>query len=135
VTAKTRWGQALDVSSETAALHRTLVKAVVGSGDRVLCSTLMFVASATPILSAEPVFVDAEPRTWNIDVDLVEDELKARGHTRRAVRGADRGRPLASLGQNEVLGLVKFQAAIMLLSMYWSRTCSSRLQAVASGCR
>jgi pyridoxal phosphate-dependent aminotransferase EpsN len=59
--------------------HLALILAGVGPGDRVLCSTLTFVASANPIVyvGAEPVFVDAEPRTWNLDVDLVEEELKA----------------------------------------------------------
>jgi dTDP-4-amino-4,6-dideoxygalactose transaminase len=72
-------GHAVALSSGTAALHLALILAGVGPGDRVLCSTLTFVASANPILyvGAEPVFVDAEPRTWNIDVDLVEEELKA----------------------------------------------------------
>jgi dTDP-4-amino-4,6-dideoxygalactose transaminase len=70
---------AVALSSGTAALHLALILAGVGPGDRVLCSTLTFVASANPIVyvGAEPVFVDAEPRTWNIDVDLVEEELKA----------------------------------------------------------
>jgi dTDP-4-amino-4,6-dideoxygalactose transaminase len=72
-------GHAVALSSGTAALHLALILAGVGPGDRVLCSTLTFVASANPILyvGAEPVFIDAEPRTWNLDVDLVEDELKA----------------------------------------------------------
>jgi dTDP-4-amino-4,6-dideoxygalactose transaminase len=79
LAAKVGAGHAVALSSGTAALHLALILAGVGPGDRVLCSTLTFVASANPILyvGAEPVFVDAEPRTWNIDVDLVEEELKA----------------------------------------------------------
>jgi dTDP-4-amino-4,6-dideoxygalactose transaminase len=72
-------GHAVALSSGTAALHLALLLAGVGPGDRVLCSTLTFVASANPIvyLGAEPVFVDADPETWNLDVDLVEEELAA----------------------------------------------------------
>jgi dTDP-4-amino-4,6-dideoxygalactose transaminase len=72
-------GHAVALSSGTAALHLALLLAGVGPGDRVLCSTLTFVASANPIvyLGAEPVFVDADPDTWNLDVDLVEEELAA----------------------------------------------------------
>ena len=79
VAAKVGAKHAVALSSGTAALHLALILAGVGPGDRVLCSTLTFVASANPILyvGAEPVFVDAEPRTWNLDVDLVEEELKA----------------------------------------------------------
>jgi dTDP-4-amino-4,6-dideoxygalactose transaminase len=79
VAAKVGARHAVALSSGTAALHLALILAGVGPGDRVLCSTLTFVASANPIIyvGAEPVFVDAEPRTWNIDVDLVEEELKA----------------------------------------------------------
>jgi dTDP-4-amino-4,6-dideoxygalactose transaminase len=70
---------AVALSSGTAALHLALVLAGVGPGDRVLCSSMTFVASANPILyvGAEPVFVDAEPGTWNLDVDLVAEELAA----------------------------------------------------------
>jgi dTDP-4-amino-4,6-dideoxygalactose transaminase len=79
VAAKVGAGHAVALSSGTAALHLALILAGVGPGDRVLCSTLTFVASANPILyvGAEPVFVDAEPGTWNLDVDLVEEELQA----------------------------------------------------------
>jgi dTDP-4-amino-4,6-dideoxygalactose transaminase len=79
VAAKVGAKHAVALSSGTAALHLALILAGVGPGDRVLCSTLTFVASANPIVyvGAEPVFVDAEPRTWNLDADLVEEELKA----------------------------------------------------------
>jgi dTDP-4-amino-4,6-dideoxygalactose transaminase len=79
VAAKVGAKHAVALSSGTAALHLALILAGVGPGDRVLCSTLTFVASANPILyvGAEPVFVDAEQRTWNLDVDLVEEELRA----------------------------------------------------------
>jgi dTDP-4-amino-4,6-dideoxygalactose transaminase len=67
------------LSSGTAALHLALLQAGVGPGDRVLCSTLTFVASANAIryLGAEPVFVDATAASWNLDVELVRDELAA----------------------------------------------------------
>jgi pyridoxal phosphate-dependent aminotransferase EpsN len=82
------------LSSGTAALHLALILAGVGPGDMVLCSTLTFVASANPIryVGAKPVFVDAEPGTWNLDVDLVEEELKdaaARGEHYAALIAVD----------------------------------------------
>ncbi len=80
--------------SGTAAVHLGLRLAGVGKGDRVLCSTLTFVASANPILylQATPVFVDADRRSWNLDPNLLEDELARgarRGHMPRAVVVAD----------------------------------------------
>jgi dTDP-4-amino-4,6-dideoxygalactose transaminase len=79
IAAKVGVKHGVALSSGTAALHLALLLAGVGPGDRVLCSTLTFVASANPILyvGAEPVFVDAEPASWNIDVDLIEEELES----------------------------------------------------------
>jgi len=69
---------AVAVSSGTAALHLALHLAGVGPGDRVLCSSFTFVASANPILylGAEPVFVDSEARSWNLDPDLLQEALE-----------------------------------------------------------
>jgi dTDP-4-amino-4,6-dideoxygalactose transaminase len=68
------------VSSGTAALHLALRLAGVGPGDDVLVSTLTFVASAAPIVyvHANPVFVDSEPSSWNIDPLLVAEEIEKR---------------------------------------------------------
>ncbi|MFO0866255.1 MAG: DegT/DnrJ/EryC1/StrS family aminotransferase [Gemmataceae bacterium] len=64
-------------SSGTAALHLALRLLDVRPGDEILCSTLTFCASATPILfeHAQPVFIDSESGTWNMDPQLLEDEL------------------------------------------------------------
>ena len=71
---------ALAVSSGTAALHLALRLAGVEPGHHVLCSTLTFIASASPIvyLGGIPVFIDSEADSWNIDPDLVEAELEER---------------------------------------------------------
>jgi dTDP-4-amino-4,6-dideoxygalactose transaminase len=63
-------------SSGTAALHLALLLAGVREGDRVLCSTFTFSATANAIVycGAEPVFIDCDA-TWNIDPALVEEEI------------------------------------------------------------
>ena len=68
---------AVALSSGTAALHLALLHLGVGAGDRVIVSTLTFAASANPVryLGAEPVFVDSEPRSWNMDPGLLEEAL------------------------------------------------------------
>lgn len=67
------------VSSGTAALHLALRLVGVGPGDDVLCSTLTFVASASPILyqGGRPVFIDSDWSTWNMNPDLLIRELEA----------------------------------------------------------
>ena len=74
---------AVALSSGTAALHLALRLVGVEPGDRVLCSTFTFVASASPIvyLGAEPVFVDAERSSWNMSPALLEEELAASAAT------------------------------------------------------
>lgn len=74
------------LSSGTAAIHLGLRLLGVGPGDRVLCSSLTFVASANPIryLGAEPVFIDSERHTWNIDPALVSDAIRDLSAARRS---------------------------------------------------
>jgi pyridoxal phosphate-dependent aminotransferase EpsN len=70
----------LCLASGTAAIHLGLRLLGVGPGDEVFCSTLTFVASANPIryLGAQPVFIDSDAATWNMDTRLLSDALKER---------------------------------------------------------
>lgn len=76
---------ALALASGTAALHLALVAAGVGAGDDVLVSTLTFVATANAIryVGANPVFIDSERTTWNIDPNLLAEELGQRAREGR----------------------------------------------------
>lgn len=62
----------------TAALHIALLVAGVEPDDEVLISTLTFIAPANAIryCGAHPVFVDAEPDYWQMDVQRVADFLR-----------------------------------------------------------
>jgi len=78
------------LSSGTAALHLALRLAEVGPGDRVLCSDLTFAASAFAIRyqGAEPIFIDADRATWQMDPALLAAELadaRRRGEPPKAV--------------------------------------------------
>lgn len=61
-------------SNGTTALHLALVTLGIGRGDEVLVPDLTFVATANAVAycGAKPVFVDAEPYTWNMDVEKME---------------------------------------------------------------
>ena len=65
------------VNSGTAALHLALAARGVGQGDKFIAPTYTFVASVEvgEYLGAEPVLVDSDPRTFNIDLNQVEDVL------------------------------------------------------------
>jgi len=68
---------AAGLSSGTAALHLALILLGVGRDDEVICSDLTFAASANAItyVGAAPVFIDSERKSWNLDPDLLEEEL------------------------------------------------------------
>jgi pyridoxal phosphate-dependent aminotransferase EpsN len=68
---------ALALGSGTGAIHLGLQALGVGPGDRVFCSDFTFVASANPILylGAEPVFIDSNSETWNMDPQLLSAAL------------------------------------------------------------
>jgi perosamine synthetase len=75
----------------TSALHIALLLAGVGRDDEVLVPTLTFIAPANAVryTDAWPVFIDAEPRYWQMDIQKVSDFL---AHDCRFVHGALRNR-------------------------------------------
>lgn len=68
------------LDSGTAAVHLGLRLLGVKAGDTVVCPTFTFVASCNPIryLGAEPILVDSDASTWNIDPNALETCLKAK---------------------------------------------------------
>nr|MDJ0647702.1 aminotransferase class I/II-fold pyridoxal phosphate-dependent enzyme [Xenococcaceae cyanobacterium MO_188.B19] len=75
---RSKYGTA--VSSGTAALHLALRLVGVEPGDEVFCSTLTFIASASPIiyLGAKPVFIDSDRVSWNMNPHLLREALAKR---------------------------------------------------------
>jgi UDP-4-amino-4,6-dideoxy-N-acetyl-beta-L-altrosamine transaminase len=70
---------AVAFSSGTAALHGAAFAAGLGPGDQVATSPLSFAASANAAVyvGAQPVFVDIERDTLNLDPSLVPDQADA----------------------------------------------------------
>lgn len=79
---------AVALSSGTAAIHLALRLLGVKPGDEVFCQDLTFVATANPIryLGAEPVFIDSNYETWNMDPNVLEDALRERAIHNRLPR-------------------------------------------------
>ena len=65
---------AIATTSGTTALHVALLANGIGRDDEVITSAFTFIASANSILfvGAKPVFVDIDPRTFNIDPSRIE---------------------------------------------------------------
>lgn len=71
---------AVSINSATAGLHLALEAIGIGPGDEVLVPTWTFTATAEVVryLGAEPVLVDVDARTFNIDLAAAEAVVTAR---------------------------------------------------------
>lgn len=68
---------AIATSNGTAALHIALILAGVGPNDLVIVPNLTFVASVNAIkyTGAQPILVDVDSDTWQMDLDILEEFL------------------------------------------------------------
>jgi len=98
----------------TAALHTALRVTGVQPEDEVLVSDLTFIAPVNAIryCGAHPVFVDADPKTWQMDVEKVERFLSeecelrpAQSETALACRNKRTGRRVRAILPVHILGL------------------------------
>lgn len=76
---------AVALASGTAALHLALKLVGVSHGDDVFCSTLTFAAAANVIVyqGANPVFLDSDRATWNLDPEVLAAALRQRASAGR----------------------------------------------------
>jgi perosamine synthetase len=73
-------GEAVAVSSGTAALHAAMHELGIGPGDEVIVPAMTFAASANCVVyqGGTPVFADVEPQTLLIDCKDVEAKITSR---------------------------------------------------------
>jgi len=71
---------AVSVDSGSAALQLALLGLDIGPGDEVIVPTNTFIATAAAVhvVGARPVFVDADERTWQMDIRQVESAIGLR---------------------------------------------------------
>ena len=68
------------VCNGTVALHICLVSCGIGPGDEVIIPdfTMISTAFAVCYTGAKPVFIDADPYTWNIDVNKIVEKINSK---------------------------------------------------------
>jgi len=139
--------EALAVSSATSGLHLALEACGVGPGDEVITTTYTFTATAEVVryLGANPVFVDVDSDTLNIDPAAIERAITvrtkaivpvhfaglscdmtsivsiARRHNLRIVEDAAHALPTTSNG--ELIGALETDATVF--SFYATKTMST----------
>lgn len=68
------------VNNGTAALHCCAAAADLGPGDEVIVPAFTFIATAMGMMhqGAQPIFCDVDPVTYNLDPNLVEEQITER---------------------------------------------------------
>ena len=68
------------VSNGTVALHVALLALGIGKDDEVIVPTFTYIASVNSIhyTGANPVFVDSNPYTWQIDTKKIEEKISSK---------------------------------------------------------
>jgi len=71
---------AIATTSCTTALHLSLILVGIKEGDEVICPSYTFIASSNAILytGAQPVFIDVDENTFNIDPSKIEEAITDR---------------------------------------------------------
>jgi dTDP-4-amino-4,6-dideoxygalactose transaminase len=92
---------AVAVSNCTAALHLSLLALDTRPGDLVIVTAYSFVATANVIelCGAQPVFVDIQPDTFNLDPNCLEEVLKRLMASRETAQRVKTVLPVHTFGQ------------------------------------
>ena len=120
---------AVAVNSGTSALHLIIKSLGISDGDEVITTPFSFISSSNCILfeNAKPVFVDIDPRSFNIDVNKIEEKITSRTKAILAVdvfgRAAD-WEMLECIAKKHNLKLIE-DSADSLGTKYGGKKCGS----------
>ena len=117
---------AVGCASGTDALWLAQAVSGIKSADKVLTTPFSFWATASSIvrLGAQPVFVDVDPQTLNLDSGLVRRALEENPDLLPAPKGANRGSKRISIGQGS-------KTAILPVHLYGQCADMGSIQAIA----
>lgn len=110
---------AVAISNGTSALHISLLLAGVKPGDLVVMPNVTFVATANAVkyTGADPVLIDIDPGTWQMDIDLLERFLEtACERVPNGLRHTKTGRLVTAVVPVHVLGNVGDLARLVELA-------------------
>ena len=104
---------AVALSSGTAAVHLAVKLAGVKAGDSVFCSDMTFAATVNPIVyeKANPIFIDTEYDTWNMDPAALEKAFQMHPDTKVIVLANLYGTPAKF---DEIDCIAKKHGAVMV---------------------
>lgn len=122
---------AVALSAGTAALHLSMILCGVEKGDLVFCQSLTFSATVNPVayLGAQPIFIDSETDSWNMDPKALRKAFEQFGRPRAVVVVHLYGTPakmdeIRALCQEYETPLIE-DAAEALGSEYHEKKCGS----------
>ncbi len=111
---------AVSTVNGTAALHIALLLAKVGHRDLVIVPNITFAASVNSIVytHAEPILMDVNPMTWQMDLDLLEEFLNNHTHIDRdgSCRLNSTGQHIKAIMPVHVLGNMCNMERLMAIS-------------------
>ncbi len=111
--------KAIATSNGTAALHISLLLSGVERGDLVILPNITFVAPANVIkyIGADPLLIDIDAETWQMDVDLLASFLEAKTEKKKGgCYHKERGRRISAIVPVHVLGNICDMDRLMQLS-------------------
>ena len=101
------------LSAGTSALHLAMKLAKIQAGEKVFCTDMTFCATVNPIVyeGGEPIFIDSEYETWNMDPKALRKAFELYPDVRVVVLAHLYGVPAK---MDEILEICKENDAILI---------------------